>query len=236
MGILRLTVLILIWIRRTCLVLKFIYVCQCSAIIKIIIRVKIILWVTVRFTVRVNIRVWAVHPIPLKTTLPFEEVAPVKAKKVSKRRQKARTTENHEASKPWITMKEVALYKAWIDVSENNIRGNAMKTRGFWFAVLDYFGKEMREHVRGYDANTSKWKNRVQKYEVQYDHDFTLDPCWRILKDRVAWKHVEILSFYKQQNKGYKKAKAFETTSDLAHGALNLNEEADGYGEEVRGV
>ncbi|GJX77956.1 hypothetical protein Tco_0324767 [Tanacetum coccineum] len=89
-------------------------------------------------------------------------------------------TENHEASKPWITMEEVALYKAWIDVSENNIRGNAMKRRGFWFAVLDYFGKEMREHVRGYDANTSKWKNRVH----------------------------------------------------LAHGALDLNEEADGYGEE----
>ncbi|GJW74968.1 hypothetical protein Tco_0134338 [Tanacetum coccineum] len=84
-------------------------------------------------------------------------------------------TENHEASKPWITMEEVVLYKAWIDMSENNIRGNAIKTRGFWFAVLDYFGKETGEH---------------------------------------------------------KKAKAFKTTSDLAHGALNLNEEADGYGEE----
>nr|GEX75773.1 reverse transcriptase domain-containing protein [Tanacetum cinerariifolium] len=97
---------------------------------------------------------------PVEDDSLIEEVAPVKAKKVSKRRQKDKTTENHEASKPWITMEEVALYKAWIDVSENNIRGNAMKTMGFRFTVLDYFEKEMREYVRGYDANTSKWKNR----------------------------------------------------------------------------
>nr|GEZ15171.1 hypothetical protein [Tanacetum cinerariifolium] len=152
---------------------------------------------------------------PVEDDSLVEEVAPVKAKKVSKRRQKAKTTENHEASKPWITMEEVALYKVWIDMSENNIRGNAMKTMGFRFAVLDYFEKDLREH---------------------YDHDFTLEPGWRILKDRVAWKHVEMLSFYKQQNKGCKKAKTFETTLDLAHGALNLNEEANGFGEEVQEI
>nr|GEW15543.1 hypothetical protein [Tanacetum cinerariifolium] len=43
---------------------------------------------------------------------PVEEVAPVKAKKVSKRRQKAKTTNNHESSEPLTTTAEVSLCKA----------------------------------------------------------------------------------------------------------------------------
>ncbi|GJR60122.1 hypothetical protein Tco_1502284 [Tanacetum coccineum] len=50
-----------------------------------------------------------------------EAVAPVKAKKVSKRRQKTITTENKESLKPWTTSEEVALCQAWCDVSENCI-------------------------------------------------------------------------------------------------------------------
>ncbi|GJX44155.1 hypothetical protein Tco_0260831 [Tanacetum coccineum] len=66
--------------------------------------------------------------------------------------------------------------------------------------------------------------------------ELAFKPCWRILKNHVAWKEVEIHLFYKKQNKGSKKAKTSETTSGLAHGGLNLNEEADGYVEEVRVV
>ncbi|GKF98375.1 hypothetical protein Tco_0297158 [Tanacetum coccineum] len=77
----------------------------------------------------------------VEDNFPVEEVTPVKAKKVSKRHQKANKTDNLEASKLWITAEEVALCKAWTDVSKNNIRGNAMKTMGVWLAVLDDFEK-----------------------------------------------------------------------------------------------
>ncbi|GKC83106.1 hypothetical protein Tco_1138823 [Tanacetum coccineum] len=42
--------------------------------------------------------------------------------------------------------------------------------------------------------------------------------------------------FYSKQNKGSKKAKTSETTSGSTHGGLNLNDEADGSGEEVQEV
>ncbi|GJU69022.1 hypothetical protein Tco_1255281 [Tanacetum coccineum] len=54
--------------------------------------------------------------------------------------------------------------------------------------------------------------------------------------DHSAWKQVEMPLFYLKQNKGSKKAKTFETTSGLSQGGLNLNDEADGSGEEVREV
>ncbi|GKA76475.1 hypothetical protein Tco_0782936 [Tanacetum coccineum] len=36
-------------------------------------------------------------------------------------------------------------------------------------------------------------KKRLAEYEAQYEHPFTLEPCWNILKDHAAWKCVEML-------------------------------------------
>ncbi|GKC87740.1 hypothetical protein Tco_1148389, partial [Tanacetum coccineum] len=52
-------------------------------------------------------------------------------------------------------------------------------------------------------------------------------------KDHSAWKQVEMPSFYSKQNTSSKKAKTSKTTSCSGQGGLNLNEEANGYGEEV---
>nr|GEW61686.1 hypothetical protein [Tanacetum cinerariifolium] len=49
-------------------------------------------------------------------------------------RLQAKKNDNKKMAKPWITEDEIALCKAWCDVSENSIRGNAMKNRGFWGA------------------------------------------------------------------------------------------------------
>ncbi|GJT36379.1 hypothetical protein Tco_0926798 [Tanacetum coccineum] len=68
---------------------------------------------------------------PVKDDSPVEEVALVKAKNAIKRASKAKKNDNKETAKPWITEDEVALCRAWCDVSENSIRGNAMKNRGF---------------------------------------------------------------------------------------------------------
>ncbi|GJS03573.1 hypothetical protein Tco_0320081 [Tanacetum coccineum] len=51
-------------------------------------------------------------------------------------------------------------------------------------------------------------------------------------KDHFAWKEVEMPLFYSKQNQSSKEAKTFETTLGSAQGGLNLNEEADGSGEE----
>ncbi|GKC85754.1 hypothetical protein Tco_1141471 [Tanacetum coccineum] len=58
-------------------------------------------------------------------------------------------------------MEEIALCIAWCDVSKNAEKGNAMKAKGFWDAVIKYFIKETGS-VRGYDSILNKWKNRVR--------------------------------------------------------------------------
>ncbi|GKA70023.1 hypothetical protein Tco_0776087 [Tanacetum coccineum] len=55
----------------------------------------------------------------------------------STRRRKAKT------SQPWTTAEVITLCKAWCDVTENNVIGEAMKIRGFWSEVVAYFEKEM---------------------------------------------------------------------------------------------
>ncbi|GKB69808.1 hypothetical protein Tco_0931220 [Tanacetum coccineum] len=45
-------------------------------------------------------------------------------------------------------------------------KGNAMKTNGFWDAVINYFTNETGS-PRGYDSVVSKWKNRVRPFIVQ---------------------------------------------------------------------
>ncbi|GJY17942.1 hypothetical protein Tco_0389433 [Tanacetum coccineum] len=73
---------------------------------------------------------------------PVEEVSPVKPNKPSRRASKAKKDDPNEPPIDWTVAEKIALYQAWCDVSENNIAGNNMKTRGFWDAVITYFEKE----------------------------------------------------------------------------------------------
>ncbi|GJX42262.1 hypothetical protein Tco_0257252 [Tanacetum coccineum] len=43
--------------------------------------------------------------------------------------------------------------------------------------------------------------------EAEYDHEFSLEPCWEIWKNHPAWKQVEMLAFFSKQYPGSKKAK-----------------------------
>ncbi|GJR44322.1 hypothetical protein Tco_1312425 [Tanacetum coccineum] len=99
-------------------------------------------WVTVRLTVRFQ----------LTTTkkTPVEEVPPVKLKKPSRRATRGKKDEPKEPLKDWTMAEEIALCQAWCDVSENNIAGNSMKSKGFWDAVIKYFVNETGSS-RGYD-------------------------------------------------------------------------------------
>ncbi|GKD71205.1 hypothetical protein Tco_1325295 [Tanacetum coccineum] len=104
-------------------------------------------WVTVRLTVRFQ----------LTTTkkTPVEEVPPVKLKKPSRRATRGKKDEPKEPLKDWTMAEEIALCQAWCDVSENNIAGNSMKSKGFWDAVIKYFVNETGSS-RGYDLIGSK--------------------------------------------------------------------------------
>ncbi|GJT17172.1 hypothetical protein Tco_0875878 [Tanacetum coccineum] len=82
---------------------------------------------------------------------PVKEVSPVKPKKPSRRAARAKKDEPKEPPKDWTMAEETALCQAWCDVSENNIDGNSMKSKGFWDAVIRYFEKETGSS-RGYDS------------------------------------------------------------------------------------
>nr|GEU52189.1 hypothetical protein [Tanacetum cinerariifolium] len=71
-----------------------------------------------------------------------EKVSPIKPKKPSRRALKAKKNDPKEPPKDWTLEEEIALCEAWCDVSENSDRGNNMKTKGFWEAVINYFVKE----------------------------------------------------------------------------------------------
>ncbi|GJX50458.1 hypothetical protein Tco_0277303 [Tanacetum coccineum] len=133
-------------------------------------------------------------------------------------------------SQPWTTAEEIALCKAWCDVSES--RTTTLNFKGFWSEVLACFENEMGEKIRRYDAVTLKWKqsfrpkiakftavygrvkqrdengssnlvvfqNALAEYETQYGQAFTLEPCWRILKNCPVWTELEMHSFNRINN------------------------------------
>nr|GEZ51049.1 hypothetical protein [Tanacetum cinerariifolium] len=67
---------------------------------------------------------------------PVKEVSPIKPKKPSIRAARAKKDEPKEPPKDWTMAEETALCQAWCDVSEYNIDGNCMKSKGFWDAVI----------------------------------------------------------------------------------------------------
>ncbi|GJQ95490.1 hypothetical protein Tco_0006629 [Tanacetum coccineum] len=91
---------------------------------------------------------------------PVEEVSPVKPKKPSRCIARAKKNDPKEPPKERTVEEEIVLCQAWCDVSENNVVGNSIKTKGFWDAFITYFEKETGSST-GYDSIVSKWKNRV---------------------------------------------------------------------------
>ncbi|GKA69084.1 putative reverse transcriptase domain-containing protein, partial [Tanacetum coccineum] len=49
-------------------------------------------------------------------------------------------------------------------------------------------------------SKTSPWTIVEEVALSEYDHDFSLDLCWKILKEHSAWKQVEMPVFYAKQN------------------------------------
>lgn len=99
---------------------------------------------------------------------PVEEVPPVKAKRKYTRRAKPVKNTDKDVPEPWNQKEEIALCKAWVAKSEDNIDGNAKKAVGFWTEVTEYFHAEMGEAKRTYDSLNCKWKNRIRPKVSQF--------------------------------------------------------------------
>nr|GEV20730.1 hypothetical protein [Tanacetum cinerariifolium] len=196
---------------------------------------------------------------PIEDDSPAEKVEPVKARrKYTKRRQRLKKSDK-EFVEPWTIEEGIALCKTWVSTSENNIEGNGKKASGFWTEVTEFFHKEMGEHKRSYDSVNCKWKNRIrpkvsqfceiynsvqdrhqsgscentiyQEAELDYRTIYNAPfDCWKILKDHLKWKKVEVPKFYKSKKSSSKKSRTSDSTSqgnsDSAHISLDLNDEA----------
>lgn len=75
-----------------------------------------------------------------------EETSPIKPKKPSRRATKAnhkgKQSEPAKKNEPWTKAEEVALCRAFIYVSENSERGNAINMFKFWEEMIAYFQNE----------------------------------------------------------------------------------------------
>ncbi|GJT41334.1 retrovirus-related pol polyprotein from transposon TNT 1-94 [Tanacetum coccineum] len=100
---------------------------------------------------------------------------------------------------------------------------------GRFCAIIDNIEQN---HESG-SCDLTVYQKACVEYKLMYEHNFTLEPCWNILKDHQAWLEVEMPSFYKN-TKGRKKSKTSETTSGSTPGGFNLNDEADESEEETQ--
>nr|GEW02524.1 RNA-directed DNA polymerase, eukaryota, nucleotide-binding alpha-beta plait domain protein [Tanacetum cinerariifolium] len=88
--------------------------------------------------------------------------------------------------------------------------------------------KPKKPSRRAANAKKNDPKDPPKEWTVEEEiaQDFTLEHCYNILKDHQGWLDIEMPSFYNNA-KGRKKSKTSETTSGLASGGINLDNEAD---------
>ncbi|GKA96185.1 hypothetical protein Tco_0818280 [Tanacetum coccineum] len=75
---------------------------------------------------------------PVRDKSHVEEVTTPVNRKSTKRPQQSKKNDKDVAD-PWSLEEEVALCKAWVDVSENSVEGNARKGRGFGRKYINTF-------------------------------------------------------------------------------------------------
>nr|GEW51030.1 hypothetical protein [Tanacetum cinerariifolium] len=131
---------------------------------------------------------------------PVEEMSPVKAKNPSKRTSKAKKNDTKEKDLPkdWTTAKELALCQVWCDVLENSEKGNGMKAKGFWEAVIKYFEMETGS-TRGATAKKGGLKAPTSSSNIPtsnpYDllcHEFDPENYMRSVGDpNSVWDDME---------------------------------------------
>ncbi|GJV85990.1 hypothetical protein Tco_1525888 [Tanacetum coccineum] len=63
-----------------------------------------------------------------------------------------------DLANPWSPEEEIALCKAWVDVSENSAQGNAKRAKGFLTQVVEYFMMKMFKRFDLWDKRGQRKK------------------------------------------------------------------------------
>nr|GFA30332.1 hypothetical protein [Tanacetum cinerariifolium] len=118
---------------------------------------------------------------------------PIMQKKLTRRRQtapKKRPLKEKVVDQrciPWTPEKETTLCKGWVRTSEDSVKGNMRKERGFWIDIL----KDMHDTCSITKRRTyNMWSQRyrlsskgIDRLSTEYGVSFTLLHCWEVLKD-----------------------------------------------------
>ncbi|GJT01037.1 reverse transcriptase domain, reverse transcriptase zinc-binding domain protein, partial [Tanacetum coccineum] len=121
-------------------------------------------------------------------------------------------------------------------VSKRVSKANAMKNRGgfgvrigTFCAIID----DVERRNESWSCDLNVYKKALAEYKAQYEHPFTLESCWNILKDHVAWKCVEMSNFYKKERVA-KNSRLPKPPQSQHKVVFNLNDKADDSEEEIR--
>ena len=142
----------------------------------------------------------------------------------SNRRGKANT------SQPWTTTEDIALCKAWCEANENYNAGDKRigfwevvydqfkkemgETIRKYDTVVVKWKTSIRpkvaafsvvyDNVQRMDENGSSdlvlFQNELAEFQTGYGHPFTMEACWRILKNDVAWTEIEMPTYQRHNN------------------------------------
>ncbi|GKC05611.1 hypothetical protein Tco_0997221 [Tanacetum coccineum] len=155
---------------------------------------------------------------PVEDDSLVEEVAaPTKGNKVSKCRPKTIQPKESFKTSPWTIAEEIALCQVWCDVSENNIIGNAMKSKGFWLKVIEYFEKETGNESGSCDLTV--YQKACVKYAAEYDHDFSLESM-QLVEEEV--REVRPMSRDRARSKKSSTSSRSEASSVAGGGIVDM--------------
>nr|GEY72606.1 hypothetical protein [Tanacetum cinerariifolium] len=142
----------------------------------------------------------------------------------SNRRGKAKTY----VSRPWTTTEEIALCKVWCEAMDNyiveykrsgfwevvfeNFKKEMRETIRKYDTVVIKWKNSIRpkvdafsvvyESVQRMDENGSSdlvlFQNAFVKFQTGYGHPFTMEACWRILKNHPARTTIEVPTYQRR--------------------------------------
>ncbi|GKB65687.1 hypothetical protein Tco_0921873 [Tanacetum coccineum] len=101
----------------------------------------------------------------------------------------------------------------WEDVFANFKEDMGGTVRGY-DAIVSKWKNSIRPKVAAFsvvydgvqrmDENGSSdlvlFQNALAEYQTRYGHPFTMEACWRILKNHPAWSEVEVPTYQRRNN------------------------------------
>ncbi|GJU26762.1 hypothetical protein Tco_1165383, partial [Tanacetum coccineum] len=136
----------------------------------------------------------------------------------------------------WTPEEETALCKGWVRISEDSVKGNARKKRGFWVDILKYMHETCPvTKRRTYDMVNGKWKtvrSKVASFCDVYDNTILTytsragdaDYLQRAMTDYHRKSSTIYAREGEKKNKRYKLSDSSSfNTKESGEGSINLS-------------